>query len=168
MQRFASLHELLAAQAREDRHVTFIDGEDEQRVLSFAQLRQRATAVLGALQRSGLRAGHAMLLSLADNERFLEMFWACVLGGIVPVPLAPASTDEFRRKLLRVFAQFERASVCIDGPALERLEGFAAEHGAPGERQRLQACALLPGRLDVAGAPGEPVTPEPHSLAFIQ
>jgi acyl-CoA synthetase (AMP-forming)/AMP-acid ligase II len=168
MQRFASLHELLAAQAREDRHVTFIDGEDEQRVLSFAQLRQRATAVLGALQRSGLRAGHAMLLSLADNERFLEMFWACVLGGIVPVPLAPASTDETRRKLLRVFAQFERASVCIDGPALERLEGFAAEHGAPGERQRLQACALLPGRLDVAGAPGEPVTPEPDSLAFIQ
>lgn len=168
MQRFASLHDLLAANAREDRHITFIDGEDEQRVLSFAQLRQRATAVLGALQRAGLRPGHAMLLSLADNERFLELFWACVLGGIVPVPLAPASTDETRRKLLRVFTQFDRASVCLDAPALERLEGLATEQAAHGEWQRLHTCALLPGSLDVAGAPGEPAAPAAHQLAFIQ
>jgi len=168
MPRFASLPDLLAANAREDRHITFIDGEDEQRVLSFARLRQRATAVLGALQRSGLRPGHAMLLSLSDNERFLEVFWACVLGGIVPVPLAPASTDEYRRKLLRVFAQFEHASVCIDAAELERLEGFAAEQGSHGERQRLMASTLLPGRLDIGGAPGEPLAPAPDELAFIQ
>ena len=168
MPRFASLPDLLAANAREDRHITFIDGEDEQRVLSFARLRQRATAVLGALQRSGLRPGDPVLLSLSDNERFLELFWACVLGGIVPVPLAPASTDEYRRKLLRVFAQFERASVCIDAAALERLKGFAAEQGSHGERQRLMASTLLPGRLDIGGAPGEPLAPAPDELAFLQ
>lgn len=84
-----TLDAILAASAREDRQITLIEGEKEQRVLSFQRLRQRALGVLGALQRRSIRPGDHMVLCLGDNERFLEMFWACVLGGIVPVPLAP-------------------------------------------------------------------------------
>ncbi|RZL41239.1 MAG: AMP-dependent synthetase, partial [Variovorax sp.] len=144
-----------------------VDGEKEQRVLSFRRLRERALGVLGALQRRGLGQGDAMILCLGDNERFLEMFWACVFGGIVPVPLAPGTTDEHRRKLLRVFAQMGTASVYIDAPALERLEGFAIANGLAGEAARLRAAALAPGSLDVE-APGRPITLGPDDVAFIQ
>ena len=157
MARFDTLHALLAAQAREDRQITLVDGEDEQRVLSFARLSQRALGLLGALQRLGLEPGHAMVLCVADNERFLEMFWACVLGGLVPVPLASPVADEQRRKLMRVRAQFDRVSVYIDGPSLERLEAFlggreadgcgpglavsSADSGQPGPGRRPRAAA---------------------------
>ncbi|HEY9224612.1 MAG TPA: AMP-binding protein, partial [Variovorax sp.] len=100
-----TLHAILPATAREDRQITLIEGDREQRVLSFQRLRQRALAVLGALQRQSITPGDTVILCLGDNERFLEMFWACVLGGIVPVPLAPGATDAHRQKLLRVFAQ---------------------------------------------------------------
>jgi len=165
--RFPTLDAILPADAREDRKITLIDGEKEQRVLSFRRLRERALGVLGALQRRGMGRGDAMILCLGDNERFLEMFWACVLGGIVPVPLAPGTADEHRRKLLRVFARLGTASVYIDTPALERLEGFASGSGLTGEAARLRAAALAPGSLDVE-APGRPVEPAPDDLAFIQ
>ncbi|MDB5999589.1 MAG: AMP-dependent synthetase and ligase [Rhizobacter sp.] len=168
MQRFATLQDILSTHAREDRQIALIDGENEQRAMSFLRLRQRALGLLGALQRRGYRPGDSMILCLGDNERFLEMFWACVLGGIVPVPLAPAAADEQRRKLLRVFAQLGRTSVCIDAQALERLDGFAASHGLADEAMRLRSCAVIPGSLDSSGAAGEPSETKPDDLAFIQ
>ena len=167
--RFDTLHAILPATARDDRQITLIEGDKEQRVLSFQRLRQRALAVLGALQRQSIAPGDAMILCLADNERFLEMFWACVLGGIVPVPLAPGATDAHRQKLLRVFAQLgPKASVYIDGTSLERLDGFAAAQGLADQAVALRARALVPGGLDIGGEPGQPVSPRPDDLAFIQ
>ena len=168
MPQFETLRSILSDSVRDDRHVTFIDGDDEQRVLSFARLRQRALSLLGALQSRGLRPGHAMVLCVADNERFLEMFWACVLGGMVPVPLAPINGDEQRRKLFRVFAQFDSASVYIDAAALERLDGFIEAHRLGAEGQRLRECALIPGSLDLGAQPGRPSESQPEDLAFIQ
>ena len=166
--RFDTLPALLSANAREDRHLTLIEGEKEQRVLSFRRLRQRALAVLAALQRKGLRPADRMILCLADNERFLEMFWACVLGGIVAVPLAPGSADAHRRKLLRVFAQLGGAAVCMDMPALERLEAFGAANGLDGEVAQVGAAVFAPASLAIGEAPGRPFEPGPDDLAFIQ
>ncbi len=168
---FQTLDAVLAANARDDRQITLIEGEKEQRVLSFQRLRQRALGVLGALQRRSMRPGDTMILCLGDNERFLEMFWACVLGGIVPVPLAPGSADEHRRKLLRVFAQIGEttgATVYIDKPSLDRLEEFAAANDLAEESARLRTHALVPGSLDFGDAPGKPISPKPDDLAFIQ
>ena len=135
MTRYNTLDEILPATAREDRQITFIEGESQQKVLTFRRLRQRALGVLGALQRRGLGPGDKVVLYVADNERFVELFWACVLGGIVPVPLAPGAAAEHLRKLWAVFGQLERASVCIDAPALERFEAFAADRGRAGRRR---------------------------------
>jgi len=165
---FETLNAMLPADAREDRHITFIDGERDQRTLSFRRLRQRALGALGALQRRGISRGDALILYLGDNERFLEMFWACLLGGIVPVPLAPGSNDEHWRKLLRVFAQLDRASVCIDAPALERFDAFISAQGLGAEGAVLRSRTVVVGGLDIAGEPGEPVQPDPHDIAFIQ
>jgi acyl-CoA synthetase (AMP-forming)/AMP-acid ligase II len=168
MSRFKTLNAMLPDDARDDRHITFIDGELDQRTLSFKRLRQRAMGALGALQRRGVSRGDTVVLYLADNERFIEMFWACLLGGIVAVPLAPGSNDEHWRKLLRVFAQLERATVCIDAPALERFDAFVAAQDLSAEGAVLRARAVLVGGLDIAGAPGSPVQPDPHDIAFIQ
>ncbi len=163
-----TLVDLLPADVRADRRITFVDGEHEQRTLDFRRLRQRALGTLGALQRRGLRPDDRVALYLADNERFVEMFWACVLGGMVPVPLAPGATDEHWLKLVRVFAQLEPAWLAIDGPARERLERFVEGHGLSGQGAAMRERTLLPAALDAAGAPGHAVAAEPDRLAFIQ
>ena len=165
---FQTLSEMLPADAREDRQITFIEGESEQRTMSFRRLRQRAVGTLGALQRAGLKAGDPLILYVTDNERFVELFWACMLGGIVAVPLAPGIADEHVRKLLRVFAQLDQALVCIDAPTLDGFDSFIATHHLRDEGQQLHARTLVVGGLDMAGKPGVPVQPDPSDLAFIQ
>ena len=126
--------------------------------------------MLGALQRRGLGAGDRVVLYVADNERFVELFWACVLGGIVPVPLAPGGTAEHLRKLWAVFAQLERAWVCIDADRARALRCVRRERG--------RAPSTPPGCAPVAGpvrarsrstaSPAGRIRPSPIDLAFIQ
>ena len=168
MPSFETLNAILPADAREDRQITFIEGENEQRTMSFRRLRQRAIGTLGALQRAGLKPGDPLILFVADNERFVELFWACMLGGIVAVPLVPGVADEHWRKLLRVFAQLDHARVCIEAPTLERFDGFIASQRRVPEGQQLRPHALVVGGLDIVGQPGEPVQAVPSDLAFIQ
>ncbi len=165
---FETLNAILPADVREDRQITFIEGENEQRTMSFRRLRQRATGALGALQRRGMKRGDTLILFIADNERFVEMFWACTLGGIVAVPLAPGAADEHWRKLLRVFAQLDRSLVCIDAPTLDRFDSFIATHRLQDQGQQLHARSVVVGGLDMAGEAGVTVQPDPSDLAFIQ
>ncbi len=166
--RFPTLHAALQANLREDRQLILIDGEDDQRSLSFVELRRRALRLLGALQRKGLKAGDALILFVNDNERFLEMFWAGVLGGIVPVPIAVGVSDEHRRKLFRVVAQFERAWIFTDARTLERMDAFATAQGLSAEYARMQTQTLQAGALDATGAPGREHAASPDDTAFIQ
>lgn len=168
MPRFSTLTAALRANLREDRQLIFIDGEDRQQALSFAGLRQRALGTLGALQRRGLLAGEAVILFVNDNQNFLEMFWACVLGGLVPVPIAVGTGDEHRRKLLRVLAQFERAWVYSDARTLERIDGFAGTQGSGQDDSRLASRTLVAGTLDAGGEPGHTLEPDADDVAFIQ
>jgi acyl-CoA synthetase (AMP-forming)/AMP-acid ligase II len=168
MQRFDTLRSALDAMGREDRHVTLIDGADSQHSLSFAQLRKRAIGTLGALQRRGLAAGDGVLLFVNDNESFLVTFWACILGGFVPVPVAVGVGDEQRRKLFRIFAQFGRAWVHSDIRTIERLESFASAEGLREQWLLVQSRLLLAGALDVAAAPGRPIVPDRDDIAFVQ
>ena len=168
MPQHQTLQAVLSDDPREDREIVFVDADDNQRSISFALLQRRALTVLGALQRCGLGAGDTVILFVADNERFLEIFWACVLGAIVPVPLAAGSGEEHRRKLFRVFAQFDRAWVCSDARTLEKLDGFAVNHGFGESWSRLQQRLLLSGGLDISGEPGRTTELTPDDIAFIQ
>ena len=166
--RFETLIAALRANRRDDRQLILIDGEDDQRALSFVELERRALRLLGALQRRQLQPGDAVILFVNDNERFLEMFWACVLGRLVPVPIAVGISDEHRRKLFRVFAQFERAWVYSDARTLERVEAFASAHALDAQHARLRERSLQIGALDLAGAPGQEPSCGPDDIAFIQ
>lgn len=168
MPQHQTLQAVLSGDPREDREIVFVDAHDKQRSMSFALLRRRALTVLGGLQRRGLGAGDAVILFVADNERFLEMFWACVLGAMVPVPLAAGSGEEHRRKLFRVFAQFDRAWVYSDARTLEKLDGFATTQGFSESWSRLQQRLLPSGGLDASGEPGRTVEVTADDIAFIQ
>lgn len=166
--RFETLPAALRANLREDRQLVLIDGEDDQRRLSFVDLQRRALRLLGALQRQGLEAGHALILFVNDNERFLEMFWACVLGGIVPVPIAVGVSDEHRRKLFRVFAQFDTAWIYSDARTLERMDAFATAQGLSAQYAQMLPRTLQAGALDLSGPPGREHPVSADDTAFIQ
>ncbi len=99
----ATLNEALFANRLGDRQITYINDQTDERSVSFADLYNRALGVLHHLQEFGIAPGDELILFTNGNEQFVDGFWACLLGGIVPVPIAVGISDDHRHKLLAVF-----------------------------------------------------------------
>ncbi|MDR0416478.1 MAG: AMP-binding protein [Propionibacteriaceae bacterium] len=91
-----ALTDVLSSKRNEhDRGVTFLTpGDAGGDFLPYARLYADAAALSAALARRGLVPGDRLILRLDDNQAFVRAFWACVLGGFVPVPTSrPAGAD---------------------------------------------------------------------------
>jgi acyl-CoA synthetase (AMP-forming)/AMP-acid ligase II/aryl carrier-like protein len=160
-----SLTEVLARARDRERTIRFIRGENEEAVVPFGELWRRALAMLGSLQAAGMQPGDELVIFTKSNETFVVAFWAAVLGGIVPVPVAVGISDEHRLKLLRILRQLRRARLFTDATLLERLHAFARERGiddVPGLLATRTFADLEPG------AEGMPHEPRADDIAFIQ
>ena len=81
MQLYDTLIDLLAAARDRDRHIRFIEGEHDESSVSFAELWDRAIALLGSLQSRGMQQGDELIIFSKSNESFVVAFWAAILGG---------------------------------------------------------------------------------------
>ncbi len=153
-----------------DRAVTYVEGDDRERVVTFAELHARALGILHHLQALGMRPGDTLILFLNNNEQFVDAFWAAILGGIVPVPVAVGISDEHRRKLLRIARQLGTPYLYTDRKAYERISQFSA-HAAPGTAEAFpipRGRVFLADQLDDISRPGRPHPAAPADVAFIQ
>lgn len=150
------------------RAVTYLEGENEERVVAYGELYERALGILFHLQKLGAKRGDKIILFLGNNEQFLDAFWAAVLGGITPVPVALGISDEHRRKLLRIARKLGKPFIYTDKRSLERIGAFAAQAGEAETLQGLQQRAFLVDTLDDISRAGEIYRAQPSDTAFIQ
>lgn len=167
MPQYENLIELLAEARGKQRHIRFIDGELDESTLSFSELWERALALLGALQSRGMRAGDELVVFCNSNESFVVAYWAAILGGIVPVPVAVGISDEHRYKLFRILQQLRRATLFTEADLLKRLLEFSRQQNLPTVTTILETRSTLISDA-VLGASGELHSPAPGDLAFIQ
>jgi acyl-CoA synthetase (AMP-forming)/AMP-acid ligase II/aryl carrier-like protein len=151
-----------------DRAVTYVEGENAERRVTFGEMYTRALGILYHLKAAGAERGDTMIIFLANNEQFLDGFWAAVAGGIVPVPLAVGLTDEHRLKLLRVAKKLGRPILYTDARTLERLQALAAEVGEADTMAELRARAFLVESISDVSRQAKIHKPDPADLAFIQ
>src|SRR5262245_66433250 len=94
MTKAETLAELLTNNRTVKRSVTYLEGENSERVVTYGELYERALGILFHLQKLGAKPGDKLIIYLANNEQFLDAFWAGMLGGIIPVPVALGISDE--------------------------------------------------------------------------
>jgi acyl-CoA synthetase (AMP-forming)/AMP-acid ligase II len=163
-----TLVELLENNRNVDRAVTYVDGENSERRVSYGDVYTRALGILHHLQAMGAVRGDKMIIFLNNNEQFLDGFWAAMCGGIVPVPLAVGISDEHRHKLLRVARKIGKPLLYTDTKNLERLAALAREVGETATYEELKSrCFLVESITDIS-RPGKIFRPAPDDLAFIQ
>jgi len=163
-----TLNELMEQNRRAPRSITYHAGENDSHAVGFADLHQRALGILWHLQQLGARPGDKLILFLASNEQFIDVFWAAVLGGIVPVPVAIGISDEHRHKLLRIARKLGRPFLYTDRRSLERIEAFANASGEGESFAGLKARTFLVENLQDISKPGTPHPAKPEDTAFIQ
>jgi len=150
--------------------LTYHESERETRSVSFEELYERALGILYRLQKLGARPGDKLILLLGGNEPFIDAFWAALLGGIVPVPVAPGISDEHRLKLLRIARKLHNPFIYTEQRLLDRIASVAATRGHEEQAiyQALRTRAFLVDQLDELGRSGKVHRSQPADTAFIQ
>ena len=168
MPNIATLTELIEHHRTTHGRITYLEGESDARDVSFGELYERALGILYHLQRLGARRGDKLILFLASNEQFIDVFWAAILGGMVPVPVALGISDEHRMKLLRIARRLGRAFLYTERRSLERTGAFAAQAGEAELFAGLRARAFVVDDLDDISRAGTIERANADDVAFIQ
>jgi len=167
MELYNTLPDLLAEARVRDREIRFIDGENDESCVKFADLSDRALALLGSLQARGMQPGDELIIFSKSNESFVIAFWAAVLGGMVPVPVAVGISDEHRLKLFRILSQLDRATLITEQDLLSRLLEFSTQRGFDEITGVLNTKTMLISDAD-PDATGQIFESTPDDIAFIQ
>ena len=168
MIRYQTLPEMLEHRSRGDGAIGYLEGEGAEKSLRLSELRRRALGILHHLQRAGAQPGDRLILHVPTNEQFLDAYWACLHGGIIPVPVAIGISDEHKHKLLRIARQLDDPLLYTTRKIRERLTTFAAEIGESTVWGALERRTFLIDELDDVSREGAPARVRPEDTAFIQ
>jgi len=163
-----TLSELIANNRGVKRTITYLEAESSERVLSYGELHERALGILFHLQKLGAKPGDKLIIYLSNNEQFLDAFWAGVLGGIVPVPVALGISDEHKHKLLRIAKKLGKPFIYTDRKTLDRIGAFAGGAGEQDTYDNLASRAFFAEQIDDISKAGQVHTSRPDDVAFIQ
>lgn len=166
----ATLAEALIQAAASDKSIVFVDTKGDERELTYRDLFEQSVAVLAALQNKGGAPGQAVILQLDELNEFLITFWACVLGGFVPVPVLPFRNanleDSSFKKLQRIAAQLDRPFILMSDRNAQAVQGVA---GSSGAEKLLPGCFITTyGDINNSKIKGTVHPAHPDDLTLLQ
>ena len=123
-----------------DHGTGFLDADGNCDFQTYAELLTEAEYLLTGLRELGLQPGDKVIFQLGRNRDFVVGFWACVLAGVIPVPITvpPVYREDNATvlKLKNVWAMLDkplvltgnnRADEVCNVAHLFDLEGFRVE-----------------------------------------
>ena len=126
--------------------ITFIKGSDQEEFYTYGQLRKEALMVLKNLQQRGLKAGDEVVFQLGENLHVMTLFWACIFGKLIPVPISVQNRNERDKRILSIWQTLNNPFLVHDqetdfGGAFESdriipFSGLQEDHG-PGEEAQI-------------------------------
>ena len=134
----------------------------------YASLLKDALCALGHMQQQGLKPGDELLIQLDDNQQFLIVFWASILGGIIPVPLSIGNTEEHYKKLISTWKVLRNPYFLSTQKNFAKSNAFLGEQGLEDEAARIMQCSLDIEQLFQRNEEGIIYSAKPEDIAFIQ
>ncbi len=168
MKSHKNLIEALDSVSAGGKGIKFIEETGQGRFLSCEGLLDKALAALYNLQSLGLSKGDKLLFQVEDNEAFIIAFWACIAGGIVPVPVAVGTNDEHKLKIFRIWQTLENPFLLSNSDAISRLEAYAEKNAFNGLMKEITGKTVLNDNLFSGSSEGAIQKAVRSDLAFIQ
>lgn len=169
MTRYSILTDVLQDNAQQKvRGVTFITSAQKERFVSYAELHDLAMSMLKVLQDAGVKPGNELVFQIDDNEIFVIIFWACILGGIIPVPLSLGKSDEHKQKLFRIWPILNQPYLITSTEHFDRLQKFSGKTTLNSVFEKIQRNLLLIENLNPSQQHGQVYSSKENDIAFIQ
>ncbi|WPV66530.1 non-ribosomal peptide synthetase [Chitinophaga sp. LS1] len=154
--------------AKSDGGIMFINGANEENWLSYADAYEQSVSVLGYLQQLGLQPGDEMVFQLDNNRSFIIVFWACLLGGIIPVPLSLGRNDDQKRKLINVWKTLHKPYLFTYEAQFSRITTFIWGENETTVYEQVNTRYCFDTIINEDHTPGIMHTPGVNDIAYIQ
>ena len=159
---------LKSAADHPERGLLLIQEGDDETFIAYPELLGAARAILAGLQERGLEPGDRVILQFSRLADHFSAFWACVLGGIVPVTVALAPSYRERggvvNKLWNVWKLLHEPVLLSDEQLAPRLAGVPALFDEAAGEFRIWPVEGLRGDAEAARL----FEADPEDLVFLQ
>ena len=159
---------LTIASVQERKGITFIPGNNDDVSLSYKDLYRKSLSVLKNLQDRNVRVGNELVFQIEDNETFVIVFWACLLGRIIPVPLSVDGQAETKLKVMKVWAALNSPVLISDKTNSDRLERFITSESGELGSNIFDSRAILVEDIMLDRGEGVVIEARPDDMAYIQ
>lgn len=136
--KYETLLEMLEDNRVLDKGITFINGGENDDFICYDRIYNEALFVLYNLQLMGIKPGQELIFQIERNEDFIILFWACIMGGIIPVPVTIGVNEEHRTKLLKIFNILNDPFIITDEKIFEKLAVYLSKKGLDAEYEKLR------------------------------
>jgi fatty-acyl-CoA synthase len=127
---FRTLVEAVAEFDRDDRGLTFLE-DGEEKFLSFASLNLRSRELGEKLAGLGIGRGDRVVMVVASQHEFIQLFLGATRAGAVPVPLYPpfilSQVDAYLASLDRILRLTDARALITSAPILPLLERLESD-----------------------------------------
>ncbi len=148
--------------------ITFIQKTDHVNHLTYKQLYYSSYDKLAFLQEKGVERGDEIIFQIEDIEEFVVTFWACLMGGIIPVPLTIGNTQDHKGKVLKVFSILDNPYIIIGQRQFNNLLDYATKNGFQQDFERLRSQTLFLEKTNIANTPPLLHSVQKNDIAYIQ
>lgn len=150
-----------------DRGIRFIESDKIETFVSYRQLFDEAQGFLGYLQHIGIQPKQEIVFQIQENKSFVVAFWACLLGGMIPVPVSIGEDDDHKLKVWRIWNILNNPFLIASETVLDKMKKFAADHDLQDfHHQLIEKSDIIQDRI--YDHPASLYEPEADELAFIQ
>lgn len=140
--------------------VVIIEKREEEKLITFSELYERALFRLALLREQGLMQGGELIIHTESVEEFLITFWAGILGGAATAPLAVRASEEHRNIVEAILEKLPEAIVAADSQTAETLLSVSPL----AQRRKI----VIVDSSAVSFKAALPLEPDPGDIAFIQ
>ncbi len=107
--------------------ITFIESRSNERFLSYKELYKEAKKLANVLKSHGIKEKDEVLFQIEDNRKFVIFYWACLLHGIIPLPMNVGKKQEHLSKLISILKYTDNPYVVLGNEYCERFKALDAK-----------------------------------------
>lgn len=117
---------------------------------SYHDIYKAARKLLHRLQAKGIGPHDQVVFQIESENNFVIAFWACVLGGFLPVPVEVRNHSDHLLKVFKIWDILEQKYILTSRNRLAGLEEFAAKNNFENALREIQEKAVVLDEIDYA------------------
>lgn len=146
---------------------TFIENANHEINITSEEFKLRVLKILHYLQDKGINPGDEVVFQIKSNVDFIHIFWACILGRIIPVPYTYLESERDKSKLIKIWRNLNNPVLATDNSSFEQYKKFASKNNLD-EFSSILSGAIITEDMNQLDENAQIVLPEETDVAFIQ